>query len=75
MRHWWPLLRRVRSSRSRFRSPTRLAAGMRVPAAIGDFLVIRSVRESGGTAVTVSDEEMVDGMVEMARTGGSVRGS
>ena len=53
-----------------FPDPHTLAAGMRVPAAIGDFLVIRSVRESGGTAVTVSDEEMVDGMVEMARAEG-----
>ena len=53
-----------------FPNPQTLAAGMRVPAAIGDFLVIRAVRESGGTAVTVSDAEMVDGMVEMARTAG-----
>ncbi len=53
-----------------FPDPHTLAAGMRVPAAIGDFLVIRAVRESGGTAVTVSDEEMVDGMVEMARMEG-----
>lgn len=53
-----------------FPNPETLAAGMRVPAAIGDFLVIRAVRESGGTAVTVSDEEMVAGMVEMARTEG-----
>ena len=53
-----------------FPDPHTLAAGMRVPAAIGDFLVIRAVRESGGTAVTVSDEEMVEGMVEMARTEG-----
>ena len=53
-----------------FPNPQTLAAGMRVPAAIGDFLVIRAVRESGGTAVTVSDAEMVDGMVEMARTEG-----
>ena len=53
-----------------FPDPHTLAAGMRVPAAIGDFLVIRSVRKSGGTAVTVSDEEMVDGMVEMARAEG-----
>ena len=53
-----------------FPDPHTLAAGMRVPAAIGDFLVIRAVRESDGTAVTVSDEEMIDGMVEMARTEG-----
>ena len=50
--------------------PHTLAAGMRVPAAVGDFLVIRAVRESGGTAVTVSDDEMIEGMVEMARTEG-----
>ena len=53
-----------------FPNPHTLAAGMRVPAAIGDFLVIRAVRESGGTAITVSDQEMVDGMVEMARNEG-----
>lgn len=53
-----------------FPDPQTLAAGMRVPAAIGDFLVIRAVRESGGTAITVSDGEMVDGMVEMARKEG-----
>jgi threonine synthase len=35
-----------------------LAAGIRVPAAIGDYLILRAVRESGGTAVAVSDEEI-----------------
>ncbi len=53
-----------------FPDPHTLAAGMRVPAAIGDFLVIRAVKESGGTAITVTDDEMIDGMVEMARTEG-----
>lgn len=53
-----------------FPDPHTMAAGLRVPAAIGDFLVIRAIRESGGTAVTVSDQEMVDGMVEMARSEG-----
>ncbi len=53
-----------------FPDPETLAAGLRVPAAIGDFLVIRAVRESGGTAVTVCDQEMVDGMLEMARNEG-----
>ncbi len=50
--------------------PHTLAAGMRVPGAVGDFLVIRAVRESGGGAVTVSDDEMVQGMAELARTQG-----
>jgi threonine synthase len=36
-----------------------MAAGLRVPSAIGDRLILRAVRESGGTAVTVSDERML----------------
>lgn len=34
------------------------ASGIRVPGAVGDFLILRAIRESGGAAVTVSDEEM-----------------
>jgi threonine synthase len=41
------------------------ADGLRVPRAIGDFLVLRAIRESGGTAVAVSDTEMVDDMIEI----------
>jgi len=39
-----------------------IADGLRVPKAIGDFLVLRAVRESGGTAVAVTDDEMVAAM-------------
>ena len=35
-----------------------IAAGLRVPKALGDFLVLHAVRETGGTAVSVSDEEI-----------------
>ncbi|MFL2664427.1 MAG: threonine synthase [Dehalococcoidia bacterium] len=42
------------------KNPETLAAGMRVPVAVGDFLVIRSIIESKGYALTVSDEEMID---------------
>lgn len=42
-----------------------LAAGLRVPAAIGDFLMLRAVRESGGIAVTVEDSELIDGVREL----------
>lgn len=49
-----------------FPDPHTLAAGMRVPAAVGDFLVIRAVRESNGTALTVTDPEMVDSVRKMA---------
>jgi len=47
-----------------------LADGLRVPRAIGDFLVLRAIRESGGTAVAVSDRDMVRGMRDLgAREG------
>jgi threonine synthase len=39
-----------------------IADGLRVPKAIGDFLVLRALRESGGTAVAVTDDEMVAAM-------------
>lgn len=36
------------------------ADGLRVPAAVGDFLILRALRESNGYAVAVSDREMID---------------
>ena len=39
------------------------ADGLRVPRAIGDFLILQAVRDSGGTALAVSDDQMVDDMV------------
>jgi threonine synthase len=42
-----------------------VADGLRVPKAIGDFLVLRAVRESGGTAIAVSDDDMVRDMREL----------
>jgi threonine synthase len=47
-----------------------VADGLRVPKAIGDFLVLRAIRESGGTAVAVSDRDMVQGMLDLGRTQG-----
>ena len=47
-----------------------LAAGIRVPAAIGDYLILRAVRESGGTAVAVSDEEIVEAQRTLGRLAG-----
>jgi threonine synthase len=41
-----------------------------VPRAIGDFLILRAIRESGGTAVAVSDRAMVDGMLAIGRSEG-----
>jgi len=42
-----------------------IADGLRVPKAVGDFLVLRAVRESGGTALTVTDADMVEAMREL----------
>jgi threonine synthase len=35
-----------------------IADGLRVPAAVGDFLILRAVRDSGGTALSVTDDEL-----------------
>jgi threonine synthase len=42
-----------------------IADGLRVPRAIGDFLVLRAVRESGGAAIAVDDADMVGAMREI----------
>ncbi len=47
-----------------------VAAGIRVPVAIGDFLILRAVRESGGFAIAVPDEEIVTVRDEVAREEG-----
>jgi threonine synthase len=53
-----------------FENARTVASGLRVPKAIGDFLILDAIRESGGTAITVTDDEMLEGSREMARTTG-----
>jgi threonine synthase len=48
-----------------------VASGLRVPAAIGDFLMLGALRQSGGTAVAVSDDELLAGAGEMSRASGN----
>jgi threonine synthase len=43
-----------------------VAAGLRVPAAVGDFLMLRALRESDGTAVVVSDEDLVAAQMRLS---------
>jgi threonine synthase len=43
-----------------------VASGLRVPKALGDFLVLRAVRESGGTAIAISDNELIDAGIQLA---------
>lgn len=47
-----------------------IAAGIRVPAAIGDFLILRAVRESGGFAVDVDDETIDEAQAHLAAAEG-----
>ena len=47
-----------------------LASGLRVPKAIGDFLVLKAVRESGGTCVAVSDQDLLAAGVRLAEAEG-----
>jgi threonine synthase len=47
-----------------------IASGIRVPQAIGDFLILRAVRESGGFAIAVSDDAISAGLDEVAREEG-----
>jgi threonine synthase len=47
-----------------------LASGLRVPKALGDFLALETVRSSGGAAIAVSDEEILDGVAELAASEG-----
>jgi threonine synthase len=53
-----------------FANASTVAAGLRVPKAIGDSLILDAVRESGGTAIAVSDEELLSGARQLARTEG-----
>jgi threonine synthase len=47
-----------------------IAAGIRVPQAVGDFLILRAVRESGGFAIAVTDEAITAALDEAAREEG-----
>ena len=40
---------------ARWENAQTIASGIRVPAALGDFLILRAVRESGGSALAVDD--------------------
>ncbi|MDC1134418.1 threonine synthase [Alphaproteobacteria bacterium] len=46
------------------------AAGIRVPVAVGDFLIIRAIRESNGFALSVSDEDIMEARDRVASVDG-----
>ncbi|MBD8677037.1 threonine synthase [Sphingomonas sp. CFBP 13720] len=47
-----------------------IAAGIRVPRAVGDFLILRAVRESGGRAMAVGDDAILRAVEDTARADG-----
>ncbi|MYG48204.1 MAG: pyridoxal-phosphate dependent enzyme [Gemmatimonadales bacterium] len=59
-----------------WRNASTEAWGLRVPGALGDFLMLEAIRASGGGGVAVSDEAMMDGALELgaAGVGASIEG-
>ena len=55
---------------SPWENATTVAAGLRVPGPVADYLILRCLRESGGTALTVTDDEALAAVPEMASAEG-----
>jgi len=53
-----------------FENAQTVSSGLRVPKPLGDFLILKAVRESGGTAIAISDEESLAAGVELAKLEG-----
>ena len=53
-----------------WRNPTTRVAGLRAPRVLADFLCLRAIRESGGTAITVPDDVMFLAQRETGETEG-----
>jgi len=54
----------------RWEGAATMATGIRVPKAIGDFLILRAVRESGGAAIAVEEVEIAGALTDAARDDG-----
>jgi threonine synthase len=54
----------------RWENAATVATGIRVPKAVGDFLILRAVRESGGAAIAVPEEEILQAVEDAARDDG-----
>ena len=53
-----------------FQNPKTSALGLRVPAAVGDFLILNSIRESEGIALSVTDDELMTGTKQIGSSEG-----
>ena len=47
-----------------------MASGLRVPKALADYLILSALRESNGSAIAVTDEELLRAQQEIAETQG-----
>jgi threonine synthase len=54
----------------RWENAATVATGIRVPKAVGDFLILRAVRESGGAAIAVPEEAILQAVEDAAREDG-----
>ncbi|MEO1475709.1 MAG: threonine synthase [Pseudomonadota bacterium] len=54
----------------RWENAETIASGIRVPAAVGDFMILDAVRESGGFAIAVPDNDIIAGVETVAKTDG-----
>jgi threonine synthase len=54
----------------RWENAATVATGIRVPKAVGDFLILRAVRESGGAAIAVPEESILRAVEDVARDDG-----
>jgi threonine synthase len=53
-----------------FENASTVASGLRVPKAIGDFLILDAIRDSGGTAIAVTDDELIAAVSEIGAATG-----
>lgn len=54
----------------RWEGAATMATGIRVPKAVGDFLILRAIRESGGAAIAVEEEAIMEAVNDAARLDG-----
>jgi threonine synthase len=70
-----PIVRAYKEGKDKaefFQGAHTMAAGIRVPSALGDFLVLAAVRDSGGTCLTVTDDEILATWKQLSKTEGAL---
>jgi threonine synthase len=70
-----PIVRAYKEGKDKaefFQGAHTVAAGIRVPSALGDFLVLDAVRSSGGTCVTATDDELLETWKHVSRSEGAL---